>query len=63
MALAGVLQRHPGLKLLLAHGGGAIPFLAGRIDACLSHDEVLDAEQRALAPRAALRGAIFDAIT
>jgi len=63
MAVTGVLQRHPGLKLLLAHGGGAIPFLAGRIDACLSHDEELSAEQRALAPRAALRGLIYDAIT
>jgi predicted TIM-barrel fold metal-dependent hydrolase len=63
MALAGVLQRHPGLKLLLAHGGGTIPFLAGRIDACLAHDEVLSAEQRALAPGAALRGLIYDAIT
>jgi aminocarboxymuconate-semialdehyde decarboxylase len=63
MALAGVLQRHAGLKLLLAHGGGTIPFLAGRIEACLAHDEVLDAEQRAPAPQAALRGAIYDAVT
>jgi predicted TIM-barrel fold metal-dependent hydrolase len=63
MALAGVLQRHAGLKLLLAHGGGTIPFLAGRIDACLTNDEVLDAEQRARAPQAALRGTIYDAVT
>ena len=63
VALAGVLQRHPGLHLLLAHGGGTIPFLAGRIDACLGHDEELGAEQRALAPRAALRGLVYDAIT
>jgi predicted TIM-barrel fold metal-dependent hydrolase len=63
MALAGALQRHAGLKLLLAHGGGAIPFLAGRIEACLAHDEVLGAGQRALAPQEALRGAIYDAVT
>jgi aminocarboxymuconate-semialdehyde decarboxylase len=28
----GVLDRHPGLKLLLAHGGGNLPFLRGRLN-------------------------------
>jgi aminocarboxymuconate-semialdehyde decarboxylase len=28
---AGVLDRHPGLNLLLAHGGGALPALRGRL--------------------------------
>lgn len=27
----GVLERHPGLQILLAHGGGALPFLLGRL--------------------------------
>jgi aminocarboxymuconate-semialdehyde decarboxylase len=31
MVLAGVLERHPGLRVLLAHGGGALPALRGRI--------------------------------
>lgn len=31
MVLAGVLERHPGLKVLLAHGGGAIVALRGRL--------------------------------
>ena len=29
--LAGVLERHPGLRVLLAHGGGALPALRGRL--------------------------------
>ena len=29
---AGVLERHAGLKLVLAHGGGTLPFLHGRIN-------------------------------
>jgi aminocarboxymuconate-semialdehyde decarboxylase len=31
MVLAGVLERHPDLRVLLAHGGGALPALRGRI--------------------------------
>jgi aminocarboxymuconate-semialdehyde decarboxylase len=31
MVLAGVMQRHPRLKVLLAHGGGTIVTLAGRL--------------------------------
>ena len=41
MFLAGVFDRHPGLKVLLAHAGGAIPFLAGRIESCVQHERVL----------------------
>ena len=33
MIFAGTLDRHPRLKLLLAHAGGTLPFLAGRLDA------------------------------
>ena len=29
---AGVLDRYPSLRLILAHGGGAFPYLAGRFD-------------------------------
>jgi len=31
LALAGVLERHPRLRVLLAHGGGALPALRGRL--------------------------------
>jgi aminocarboxymuconate-semialdehyde decarboxylase len=36
---SGVLQRHPGLELVAVHGGGTIPFLAGRLDAGWRSDE------------------------
>ena len=32
--LDGFLDRFPGLKLIAAHGGGALPWLAGRLDRC-----------------------------
>lgn len=31
LAAAGVLRRHPGARFVLAHGGGALPYLRGRI--------------------------------
>lgn len=31
LALGGVLERHPDLRVLLAHGGGALPAVRGRI--------------------------------
>jgi predicted TIM-barrel fold metal-dependent hydrolase len=38
LILGGVLERHPGLVLVLAHGGGALPYLAGRLEACAAAD-------------------------
>lgn len=38
LILGGVLDRHPTLTLILAHGGGALPYLAGRLEACLGVD-------------------------
>src|SRR5690606_2784519 len=32
LIFAGVLDRHPGLKLVAAHGGGYLPFAMGRSD-------------------------------
>jgi aminocarboxymuconate-semialdehyde decarboxylase len=32
LIFAGVFERHPGLNLVLAHGGGALAMLAGRLD-------------------------------
>jgi aminocarboxymuconate-semialdehyde decarboxylase len=31
IAVSGVLERHPGLRVLLAHGGGALPAVRGRL--------------------------------
>jgi aminocarboxymuconate-semialdehyde decarboxylase len=33
LTFAGVLERYPALRMLAAHGGGTIPFLAGRANA------------------------------
>jgi aminocarboxymuconate-semialdehyde decarboxylase len=32
LIFAGVFERHPGLRLVLAHGGGTLAMLAGRLD-------------------------------
>lgn len=44
MYLSGVWERHPELKVLLAHSGGTLPFLAGRIESCIEHDGYLKRE-------------------
>lgn len=38
MYLAGVWDRHPKLEFLLAHSGGTLPFLAGRLESCVAHE-------------------------
>lgn len=38
MYLAGVFDQVPELRLVLAHSGGTLPFLAGRIESCIVHD-------------------------
>ncbi|MCJ1341319.1 hypothetical protein MMC09_006615 [Bachmanniomyces sp. S44760] len=38
MFLAGVFDRYPKLKVLLAHAGGTVPFLAGRVQSCVEHE-------------------------
>jgi aminocarboxymuconate-semialdehyde decarboxylase len=34
MIFSGFLDRHPNIKLIAAHGGAALPYLAGRLDIC-----------------------------
>jgi len=46
MSLAGVFERHAELQVLLAHSGGTLPFLAGRIESCIRHDGRLKKEGR-----------------
>lgn len=38
MYLSGVFDRFPRLRMLLAHSGGTLPFLAGRIQSCVEHE-------------------------
>ncbi|HEX2197266.1 MAG TPA: amidohydrolase family protein [Burkholderiales bacterium] len=37
MIFDGFLDRYPRLKLIAAHGGGALPYLAGRLDICFDN--------------------------
>jgi len=32
LILSGLMERHPGLKIVLSHTGGALPYQAGRMD-------------------------------
>jgi aminocarboxymuconate-semialdehyde decarboxylase len=32
LVLSGIMERHPGLKVLMSHTGGALPYQAGRMD-------------------------------
>ena len=62
MVLAGTLERHPELKVLLAHGGGAILALRGR----LRHGhEAVAAAAGSLGepPEASIRRFLFDSLT
>jgi len=38
LILAGVFDKFPNLRLLLAHSGGALPALSSRIASCIDHD-------------------------
>jgi len=38
LILSGAFDRHPNLKFLLAHAGGTLPFLSGRLDSCVEHE-------------------------
>ena len=44
MILAGVFEKLSDLQMILAHSGGTLPFLAGRIESCIEHDAHLKAE-------------------
>jgi predicted TIM-barrel fold metal-dependent hydrolase len=36
--LSGIFDKFPNLQILLAHSGGTLPFLAGRIQSCVAHE-------------------------
>lgn len=38
MWLSGVFNRNQRLRVLLAHAGGTVPFLAGRVESCVEHE-------------------------
>ncbi|MEV4475309.1 amidohydrolase family protein [Nonomuraea sp. NPDC049504] len=61
LIFSGVLDRHPGLKLLAAHGGGYLPYYLGRSDH--GHRVRPDARGCARPPSSYLRDLHFDSLT
>ncbi|MEV4800238.1 amidohydrolase family protein [Nonomuraea sp. NPDC049421] len=61
LIFSGVLDRHPGLKLLAAHGGGYLPYHLGRSDH--GHRVRPDARGCARPPSSYLRDLHFDSLT
>jgi predicted TIM-barrel fold metal-dependent hydrolase len=61
LILSGVLDRHPRLNILVAHAGGALPYLAARLDRCVAEEKALG-DRLARRPSEYLRELHFDAI-
>jgi len=62
LVVSGVLERHPGLKILLAHGGGALPALRGRLRRAFAVRQEAQAGA-ASGPDDSLRSLYFDSLT
>lgn len=62
MVMAGVMERHPGLKVLLSHGGGALLALRGRLRHAHSFQPQARARLRE-SPADSIRRFYFDTIT
>ena len=61
MIFDGFLDRYRNLKLIAAHGGGALPYLAGRLDIC--YDNMPAARVKiSLQPSAYLRRIYYDSV-
>ncbi|KAG2775130.1 hypothetical protein JG687_00016663 [Phytophthora cactorum] len=62
LVLSGLLDQVPDtLRLLLAHSGGTLPFLAGRLDSCVEHDAAI-AQRLQHAPSVYLKRFYYDAV-
>jgi len=62
LIFSGVLEKYPGLKIILAHGGGQFPFIMGRME----HGYQVRPEPKEKVhqpPRAFLKNFYFDTIT
>jgi len=62
MTMAGVMERHPALKVLLAHGGGALPALRGRLRHAHSFQPQAGSGLRE-SPEGSIRRFLFDTVT
>jgi aminocarboxymuconate-semialdehyde decarboxylase len=62
LILAGVLDRHPGLRLVLVHGGGFLPYQAHRLDGGYRTKEAFDVELERGRPSAYLDDFRYDTV-
>lgn len=61
LVFGGVLERFPQLRLMAAHGGGCLPYLAGRLDAAWRSESSVE-EQLSQPPSAYLKRLNLDAL-
>jgi aminocarboxymuconate-semialdehyde decarboxylase len=61
LVLSGIFSRMPHLSVIGSHGGGTLPFLAGRLDGCWRPDDVARAISSTL-PSEAMRRLFLDAL-
>jgi aminocarboxymuconate-semialdehyde decarboxylase len=62
LVMSGVLERHPGLRVVLAHGGGALPAVRGRLRHSHGFQPMAKARLRE-SPDVSLRRLYYDTIT
>jgi aminocarboxymuconate-semialdehyde decarboxylase len=62
LVMAGVLERHPQLRVILAHGGGALPAVRGRLRHSHTFQPMAKARLRE-SPDVSLRRLYYDTIT
>ena len=61
MIFDGFFDRHPNLKLIAAHGGGTLPYIAGRLDICF-HNMPACRERISAPPSSYLRRIYYDSV-
>ena len=61
MIFDGFIDRYPDLKLIAAHGGGALPYLAGRLDICFDNMPACR-ERISTRPSAYLKRIYYDSV-
>ena len=61
MIFDGFFDRYPNLKIIAAHGGGALPYLAGRLDICFENMPACR-ERISSPPRSYLKRIYYDSV-
>lgn len=62
LVFGGVLERHPGLRVVLVHGGGFVPYQLGRWDHAFHTDDRGAATHLTRPPSEWVRGLLFDTV-